>query len=111
MHYAPPAAVPEPTPPRAGRAAAESRVSRRGTRTRAGDISMLFGGVHGHMPKCNYCEKRFETEELVRHEYDGRLLVVHCPACNTVMGTYRTQAPETDTLRSRRTSEASAETH
>ena len=54
------------------------------------------------MPTCNRCRGDFETEELVRHEYDGRLLVVHCPVCNATMGSYRLQSPAVDALRPRR---------
>ena len=63
---------------------------------------MLFGNVYHYMPTCKHCGGTFETEQLIRHEYDGRLLMVHCPNCHMVMGTYRTESPRTDTRRSDR---------
>jgi uncharacterized Zn finger protein len=40
------------------------------------------------MPTCQSCGTTHETTALVRHEFHD-LLVVHCPDCNCMMGTYR----------------------
>ncbi|WP_435195824.1 hypothetical protein [Natronomonas sp. EA1] len=39
------------------------------------------------MPTCPRCGP-VGTDELVRHTH-GRLLVVHCPECGTILGSYR----------------------
>ncbi|MFP9191648.1 zf-TFIIB domain-containing protein [Natronosalvus vescus] len=40
------------------------------------------------MPTCPYCNHAPETESLVRHQR-GDLLIVHCPDCHGILGTYR----------------------
>ncbi|MFC4246787.1 hypothetical protein ACFOZ7_07210 [Natribaculum luteum] len=40
------------------------------------------------MPTCKRCGATPATDELVRHE-SGDLLLVHCPECRGLMGTYR----------------------
>ncbi|HKL28050.1 MAG TPA: hypothetical protein VJ898_02165 [Natrialbaceae archaeon] len=40
------------------------------------------------MPTCRHCGAEHEAADLVRHERNG-LLLVHCPDCNCLMGTYR----------------------
>ncbi|MCU4741946.1 hypothetical protein OB955_20640 [Halobacteria archaeon AArc-m2/3/4] len=40
------------------------------------------------MPTCKQCGSTLETADLVRHEA-GDLLMVHCPECQRLMGTYR----------------------
>ncbi|MFP8955834.1 hypothetical protein ACLI4Y_03835 [Natrialbaceae archaeon A-CW3] len=40
------------------------------------------------MATCNYCNQSFEAADLIRHE-SGDLLLVHCPDCHGVVGTYR----------------------
>lgn len=40
------------------------------------------------MPTCVRCDGEFTVEELTRHE-DGPLLIVHCPDCGMVLGSYR----------------------
>ncbi len=40
------------------------------------------------MPTCDRCGATPTAEELVRHE-TGDLLVVHCPDCRGLLGTYR----------------------
>lgn len=54
------------------------------------------------MATCSHCGQSFDADELVRHEHD-RLLVVHCPDCNCVLGRYRRHgdAPRTDTAADR----------
>ncbi|WP_458189337.1 hypothetical protein [Haladaptatus sp. NG-WS-4] len=49
------------------------------------------------MPTCKHCSGEFSAEDLVRHEYE-RTVVVHCPDCNCVMGTYNrhSEPPKTD---------------
>jgi uncharacterized C2H2 Zn-finger protein len=43
------------------------------------------------MPGCRHCGTDHDTEALVRHERDG-LVLVHCPNCNCVMGSWRDPA-------------------
>ncbi|WP_281177857.1 hypothetical protein [Halalkalicoccus paucihalophilus] len=40
------------------------------------------------MTICGRCEGEFTAEELTRHER-GPLLLVHCPDCGMVLGSYR----------------------
>lgn len=40
------------------------------------------------MPTCKQCDSILATDDLVRHE-EGDLLMVHCPECQNLMGTYR----------------------
>lgn len=49
------------------------------------------------MPTCKHCKTTFAAEDLVRHE-KGRLVVVHCPDCKHVVGTYNRHSgpPRTD---------------
>ncbi|WP_327052169.1 hypothetical protein [Halomicrococcus gelatinilyticus] len=49
------------------------------------------------MPTCKHCKATFTAEDLVRHE-KGRLVVVHCPDCKHVVGTYNRHSgpPRTD---------------
>jgi uncharacterized Zn finger protein len=52
------------------------------------------------MPTCHRCGGSHETADLVRHER-ARLVLVHCPDCECLMGRYRRHgdAPATDALR------------
>lgn len=52
------------------------------------------------MPVCPRCHTDHDVEDLVRHERPG-ILLVHCPACECVMGSYRRHGdrPKVDTLR------------
>ena len=51
------------------------------------------------MPVCPHCGAEHDVEELTRHEMPG-LVLVHCPACERLLGRYRRHGddPETDTL-------------
>ncbi|WP_255192577.1 hypothetical protein [Natronobeatus ordinarius] len=40
------------------------------------------------MPTCDRCDATLTAEELVRHQ-SAELLLVHCPECQGLMGTYR----------------------
>ncbi|WP_169302386.1 hypothetical protein [Halorientalis salina] len=40
------------------------------------------------MPTCKHCDREFNPAELVSHETD-RLRLVHCPACEAPLGSYR----------------------
>jgi uncharacterized Zn finger protein len=53
------------------------------------------------MPVCRSCGAEHTAEELVRHE-EPRVVLVHCPDCECLMGRYRRHGddPETDTHRS-----------
>jgi uncharacterized Zn finger protein len=52
------------------------------------------------MVTCPSCGSDHPPEELVRHECE-RLVIVHCPDCEALLGRYRRHgdAPETDRLR------------
>ncbi|WP_433623134.1 hypothetical protein [Halomicrococcus sp. NG-SE-24] len=52
------------------------------------------------MPTCKHCDREFVAEDLVRHER-GRLVIVHCPDCKHVVGTYDRHSgpPQTDRRR------------
>ncbi|MFC6724655.1 hypothetical protein ACFQE1_09750 [Halobium palmae] len=52
------------------------------------------------MSTCPRCETTHSVEELSRHEYP-RLVLVHCPTCDRLLGRYRRHgdAPGTDHLR------------
>jgi hypothetical protein len=43
------------------------------------------------MPTCPGCDGSFDPGALDRHERDGRV-VVHCPDCDAVVGTWRDPA-------------------
>jgi hypothetical protein len=49
---------------------------------------MTLGNVVHGMPRCTHCETDHDVEALVRHRR-GDLLLVHCPDCNCMMGSYR----------------------
>lgn len=40
------------------------------------------------MVSCPGCGGTYAADDLVRHEHE-RLLVVHCPDCNRLIGRYR----------------------
>jgi hypothetical protein len=52
------------------------------------------------MPTCPRCEATHPAADLVRHE-EPRVVLVHCPDCECLLGRYRRHgdAPETDLLR------------
>jgi hypothetical protein len=52
------------------------------------------------MVTCRNCENDYAAEDLVRHE-SARVVRVHCPDCQALLGRYRRHgdAPETDRLR------------
>jgi hypothetical protein len=61
---------------------------------------MCLGSVAHGMPTCSRCGETHETADLTRHE-EARLVPVHCPDCDCLMGRYRRHGddPQTDTLR------------
>ncbi|MGM0590872.1 MAG: hypothetical protein ACQETI_04445 [Halobacteriota archaeon] len=52
------------------------------------------------MTICPRCGAEHEPEELIRHETE-RLLLVHCPDCEALLGEYRRHGddPQTDRLK------------
>ena len=39
------------------------------------------------MPRCKGCGNECDVTELVRHENEGTV-IVHCPECGQLLGTY-----------------------
>lgn len=50
-----------------------------------------------YVPTCRNCQSELAPEDLIRHDHD-ELLIVHCPECRFMMGTYNrhSQPPRTD---------------